>query len=149
ARLAAGEGGPFLALWDGGPGGRALRRREVDRDDGPARAGGPGGLPVLRVRPGGGLRRLRGGRGAGGPSIPPSPDEVLQLLRQPRQNVVVNLLRVPLADRPRFCAGLLLPLQELRVQPGRPHWLVFDEAPHLFPADWDSAEVSLPQQLET
>jgi HAD superfamily hydrolase (TIGR01484 family) len=79
----------------------------------------------------------------------PSHDEVLQLLRQPRENAIVNLLRVPLAERPLYCAGLLPRLQALRVQTGRPHWLVFDEAHHLFPADWDAAEVALPQQLET
>ena len=76
-------------------------------------------------------------------------DEVLQLLAQPGQNVVVNLLRVSLADRPLFCAGLLPRLQRMRVETGRPHWLVFDEAHHLFPAHWESAETTLPQQLET
>ncbi len=79
----------------------------------------------------------------------PVAEEVLQLLRQPRENVIVNLLRVPLAERPLFCAGLLGRIGELRAQTGRPHWLVFDEAHHLFPANWDSANVSLPQELET
>src|SRR5262249_752184 len=32
---------------------------------------------------------------------------------------------------------------------GRPHWLIFDEAHHVFPAEWDGAPVSLPQHLET
>ncbi|HVX59830.1 MAG TPA: HAD hydrolase family protein [Pirellulales bacterium] len=85
----------------------------------------------------------------GGAEHAPSHDEVLQLLAQPDQNVVVNLLRVSLADRPLFCAGLLPRLQRMRVETGRPHWLVFDEAHHLFPARWESAETSLPQQLET
>jgi hydroxymethylpyrimidine pyrophosphatase-like HAD family hydrolase len=79
----------------------------------------------------------------------PSVEEVLQLLRQPRQNVVVNLLHIPLADRPLFCAGMLSRLQELRALAGRPHWLVFDEAHHLFPANWKAASVALPKQLET
>jgi HAD superfamily hydrolase (TIGR01484 family) len=79
----------------------------------------------------------------------PSADEVLQLLRRPDQNVVVNMLRVPLGDRPLFCAGLLPRLQELRAHTGRPHWLVFDEVHHLFPAERDSTAVSLPQHLET
>jgi HAD superfamily hydrolase (TIGR01484 family) len=79
----------------------------------------------------------------------PSADEVLQVLRRPDQNVVVSMLRVPLGDRPLFCAGLLLRLQELRVQTGRPHWLIFDEVHHLFPAQWEAAPVSLPQHLET
>ena len=79
----------------------------------------------------------------------PPLDEILQLLRKPQQNVIVNLLRVPHSERPLFCAGLLLRLQELRARTGRPHWLVFDEAHHLFPANWDSASVVLPSALET
>lgn len=79
----------------------------------------------------------------------PSADEVLQLLSQPGQNVVINMLRIPLDERPRFCATLLPRLQELRVQTGRPHWLVFEEAHHLFPANYESVELSLPQMIET
>jgi hydroxymethylpyrimidine pyrophosphatase-like HAD family hydrolase len=79
----------------------------------------------------------------------PSVDEVQKLLRQAKQNVVVNMLRVPMGDRALFCASLLLRLQELRAQTGRPHWLIFDEAHHVFPAEWEGAAVSLPQQLET
>jgi hypothetical protein len=79
----------------------------------------------------------------------PTVDEVLQLLRSPRQNVFVNLLRVPLQERPQFCASLLPRMQELRARTGRPHWLIFDEAHHLFPADWQSASTVLPSLLET
>jgi HAD superfamily hydrolase (TIGR01484 family) len=77
----------------------------------------------------------------------PVADQVLQLLRQPGQNVVVNLLGIPLADRPPFFAGFLPRLQELRARTGRPHWLVLDEAHHLLPSRWDPAPGSLPQQL--
>jgi HAD superfamily hydrolase (TIGR01484 family) len=85
----------------------------------------------------------------GDPQHAPAEAEVVQLLRRPRQNLIVNLLRIPLADRPLFCAGLFLRLQELRAQTGRPHWLVFDEAHHLFPANWEPAATSLPLHLET
>jgi hypothetical protein len=54
-----------------------------------------------------------------------------------------------MGDRPLFCAGLFLRIQELRAQTGRPHWLVFGEAHHLLPANWGPASASLPQQLET
>jgi hypothetical protein len=80
---------------------------------------------------------------------PPAPDEILQLLRQPRENVILNLLRVPPAERPLFVAELLPRLQALRAQTGRPHWLVFDQAHHLFPATSDSAKAAPPRQLET
>jgi HAD superfamily hydrolase (TIGR01484 family) len=85
----------------------------------------------------------------GGPHHRPEVDEVLQLLRDPKQNVIVNMLHVPLNDRPKFCASLLVHLQELRSRTGRPHWLIFDEAHHLFPVDWQPADVFLPEQLES
>ena len=76
-------------------------------------------------------------------------DEVIQLLSQSRQNVVVNLLDVPLADRPLFFASLLPRLQELRAKTGRPHWLILDEAHHLCPHAWQPASDSLPHQLNS
>ena len=79
----------------------------------------------------------------------PSLESAVQLLTNPKQSVAVNLLRVPLIERPRYCANLLLRLQALRVQTGRPHWLVFEEAHQLFPADWNPADQSLPSMLET
>jgi len=79
----------------------------------------------------------------------PSIDNVLQLLERPEQSLAVNLLRVPLSERPQFCANLLLRLQALRVRTGRPHWLVFEEAHQLFPTGWGLADESLPIVLET
>ena len=43
----------------------------------------------------------------GTPERAPSADEVLQLLAEPSQNAAVNLLGLPLHDRPGFFAGLL------------------------------------------
>jgi hypothetical protein len=77
----------------------------------------------------------------------PSLDAVLQLLNDPAQNVVVNLLGVRGEDRPAFFASLMPRLQELRAGSGRPHWLVVDEAHHLLPAAWDAAKLVLPQRL--
>jgi hypothetical protein len=75
----------------------------------------------------------------------PNVDEVFELLDQPSQNVVVNLLGVALDHRPPFFAGLLPRLQELRATRGRPHWTVIDEAHHLLHASWDPAELTAPQ----
>ena len=72
--------------------------------------------------------------------------EVLDILRRPDNNVVVNMLDVELADRPSFFEGLLTRLSELRAQTGRPHWIVLDEAHHLAPAS-RPAGVSLPREL--
>lgn len=80
----------------------------------------------------------------------PSLEEAVQLLTRPGRPVVaVNLLRVPQADRPGFCANLLLHVQRLRTRTGRPHWLVFDEAHHVLPAAWEGASQAVPEALET
>ncbi|MBD2197397.1 MULTISPECIES: HAD-IIB family hydrolase [Calothrix] len=73
--------------------------------------------------------------------------EVQDLLEQPQQNLVVNLLGIALQDRPAFFAELLAVLLELRSRTGRPHWIVVDEAHHLIPASWNPASLTLPQQL--
>ncbi len=77
----------------------------------------------------------------------PQIDEVLQLLENPRQQVVVNLLGIPLDDRPAFFDSLLPRLQELRARTGRPHWILIDEAHHLLPSDWRSTGLTVPREL--
>jgi hypothetical protein len=59
----------------------------------------------------------------------------------------VNLLGVPLADRPAWFETLLLRLLELRGQVGRPHWIVVDEAHHVAPAERRPTELALPTAL--
>jgi hypothetical protein len=83
----------------------------------------------------------------GEPEKPPSLDEVLQLLKKPSEQVVVNLLGVPLTDRPAFFALLLPRLQALRASTGRPHWILVDEAHHLLPSSWVPAPLTLPESL--
>ncbi|MGH8514180.1 MAG: HAD-IIB family hydrolase, partial [Gammaproteobacteria bacterium] len=52
----------------------------------------------------------------------PSVDQVLQVLDDPARNVAVNLVGLPLEERPRFFGALISRLQELRARTGRPHW---------------------------
>jgi hypothetical protein len=73
---------------------------------------------------------------------------VLQLLSKPGQNAVVNLVGLPIADRPSFFLALLPRLQELRARTGRPHCLVVDETHHLLPAAWEPAYLMLPEKLD-
>jgi hypothetical protein len=73
--------------------------------------------------------------------------ELLDILRRPDANAVVNMLDVDLADRPTFFDGLLARLAELRAQTGRPHWIVLDEAHHLVPASRPTAP-TLPRELQ-
>jgi hypothetical protein len=77
----------------------------------------------------------------------PSINEILGVLQDPDVNVNVNLLGVPLLDRPHFFAELFPNLQAMRARTGRPHWFVIDEAHHLLPATWGHAALSLPQGL--
>jgi hydroxymethylpyrimidine pyrophosphatase-like HAD family hydrolase/energy-coupling factor transporter ATP-binding protein EcfA2 len=67
---------------------------------------------------------------------PPTIPEVMDLLSKPSQNVTVNLLSVPMKERPAFFEGLLHHIQELHGRTGRPHWLVIDESHHMMPASW-------------
>ncbi|MGQ0811376.1 MAG: HAD-IIB family hydrolase [Nitrospiraceae bacterium] len=77
----------------------------------------------------------------------PSVEEVLAVLEKPDANVVVNLVGLPLEDRPRFFLGLLPRLQELRAKTGRPHWILVDETHHLLPTGWEPAPSVLTQRL--
>jgi hydroxymethylpyrimidine pyrophosphatase-like HAD family hydrolase len=72
---------------------------------------------------------------AGDAKRAPSVDEVLQMLQDAKQEVVVNLLGIAVAERPAFLAALLPRLQEMRLRIGRPHWIVLDEAHHMLPPD--------------
>jgi phosphoglycolate phosphatase (TIGR01487 family) len=58
-------------------------------------------------------------------------EEVLQTLRQPKSQLVLNLMGTAVADRPLFFEKLLPRLVEMRRQIGRPHWIVVDEAHHM------------------
>jgi hydroxymethylpyrimidine pyrophosphatase-like HAD family hydrolase/energy-coupling factor transporter ATP-binding protein EcfA2 len=83
----------------------------------------------------------------GGPERIPELSEIVEVLNARKPSVSVNLLGVPLADRPAAFQRLLSRLQELRSQTGRPHWVVVDEAHHLLPAALDSAELTIPTEL--
>ncbi len=96
------------------------------------------------IDPEGDYEELEGAVTAGDARRPPTIEEVLQLLRNPRDNAIVNLVGLPIHDRPGFFAGLMPRLQEMRNQVGRPHWLIVDEAHHLLPAAREGNAPSLP-----
>ena len=73
--------------------------------------------------------------------------EVLAFLEDTKVNINVNLLGIPLADRPLFFAQLLPNLQAMRTRTGRPHWIVLDEAHHMVPAEWSHLDKLLPHKL--
>ena len=71
---------------------------------------------------------------AGSREHAPDIEQVIEHLEKPDVNLAVNLLAIPLADRPAFFTELLSALLGLRVRLGRPHWTVVDEAHHMLPA---------------
>jgi HAD superfamily hydrolase (TIGR01484 family) len=73
----------------------------------------------------------------GTPKGAASVEEILAVLAQPKQNAVVNLVGMRIADRPGFFLQLLPQLLQMRTRVGRPHWIIVDEAHHLLPAAWD------------
>jgi hydroxymethylpyrimidine pyrophosphatase-like HAD family hydrolase len=83
----------------------------------------------------------------GKPEAEPRRDEVLQLLEDYGVDGVVCMTGVPISGRPDYFAALLPELMQLRVRYGRPHWLVIDEAHHLFPAEWEVPNALLPAKL--
>jgi Helicase HerA, central domain len=77
----------------------------------------------------------------------PRLQEAVELLRHPKENLVVNLLGVQLDERPRYFAKLFPQLCQLRAETARPHWMLIDEAHHMMPPEWATA-ATLPQQLQ-
>ncbi|HZS10426.1 MAG TPA: HAD family hydrolase [Blastocatellia bacterium] len=99
------------------------------------------------IDPEGDYAGLEGAVTLGDADRAPRPEEVLELLARPEQNVIINLLGLSLEHRPPFFIELFPRIQELRARTGHPHWLVVDEAHHLLPASWTPAQLTLPQGI--
>ena len=100
------------------------------------------------IDPEGDYDGLEGAVTVGNTQHGPVVEDVLQHLKKPDANVVVNLVGLRLADRPQFFLALLPRLQEMRSRTSRPHWIVVDEMHHLLPADWEPAQYTMPQHWE-
>ena len=105
------------------------------------------GFQFCVIDPEGDYAELEGAIVLGDARQQPRVPELLEILRRPDSNAVVNMLDVDLADRPTFFDGLLTRLSELRAQTGRPHWIVLDEAHHLVPASRHGTGTILPREL--
>jgi hydroxymethylpyrimidine pyrophosphatase-like HAD family hydrolase len=104
------------------------------------------GYQVCVVDPEGDYSALDRSVMLGGEHTATTADEVTELLFKPDENVVVNLLGISLDDRPLFFTNLMTRLLHLRASAGRPHWIVIDEAHHLWPASFDPTEIALPRE---
>jgi hydroxymethylpyrimidine pyrophosphatase-like HAD family hydrolase/energy-coupling factor transporter ATP-binding protein EcfA2 len=74
-------------------------------------------------------------------------NEAVAVLEDPKLNLNLNLLGIPLADRPQYFGHLFPSLQAMRTRTGRPHWIVLDEAHHMLPFDWGHVGKALPHRL--
>jgi hydroxymethylpyrimidine pyrophosphatase-like HAD family hydrolase len=99
------------------------------------------------IHPGGDYEAMPGAINLGTEDRAPDIAEVLEVLERPDQSAVVSLLALPLEERPRYFAGLLARLEDLRVGTARPHWLIVDEVHHALPADWAGIEQVVPQSF--
>lgn len=100
------------------------------------------GYQILIVDPEGDYTNLEFAHVLGNTNQAPRPEDVTEALKDTKRSVVVNLLGVPLADRPKFFAQLLPRVLEEKARTGRPHWLVVDEAHHMLPAGPDAANLA-------
>src|SRR5262249_7385721 len=73
---------------------------------------------------------------------------VIDLIQKSKVGVVVNLLAIPMAERPEFLAGLLPGLLAAQARIGRPRLIGIDEAHHVLPRDWDPGANILPADLK-
>jgi len=74
--------------------------------------------------------------------------EVKEVVSVPVQSVSINLLGVPIADRPAAFQSLLVYVQDLRTKAGRPHWIVIDEAHHVLPANHSAGGMTATTDLQ-
>jgi hydroxymethylpyrimidine pyrophosphatase-like HAD family hydrolase len=86
------------------------------------------------IDPEGDYEQFAGAVTFGGAHQVPEPGGALKALANPVQNVIVNLVGMPLDERPAFLARLYPLVQKMRADVGRPHWLFLDEAHHMMPA---------------
>jgi len=104
------------------------------------------GYQFCLIDPEGDFEGFAGALAIGSPSEKPDADMVGKALESP-QSIVVNLMGVPLPERPGAFGTLLPRILETRARTGRPHWLVVDEAHHLLPTTWSPASSAMPKEM--
>jgi hypothetical protein len=105
------------------------------------------GYQFCLIDPEGDYENFLGALQLGSPQVAPEVPQIIKALEDPKQNLVINLLGLPLDQRPVFFASLLPHLLDLRSRTARPHWIVVDETHHLLPAAWVPAATMLPEAM--
>jgi len=98
------------------------------------------------VDPEGDFQEVEGIAALGGRDRVPSAKEALAVLEAPDQNLALNLLGVPLEGRPEYLQQLMPALMAAQARTGRPHWVVLDEAHHVYPNAGPSAGWTVPRR---
>ena len=98
--------------------------------------------------PAGEYRPLEGAVVLGTHKRAPTVSEVIDSLKDPVVNAIVNLVRVTRRHRTSFIQELLARIQQLRARVGRPHWIIVNEAHHVLSRSWHPIPLDIPQQLE-
>ena len=96
------------------------------------------GYQFCLIDPEGDYLELPGTVIIGNETAVPATEEIAELLRNPKQNVVACIMSIPMEDRSAFFSKLLTVLMQLRKDYGHPHWLLIDEAHHLAPVGVDT-----------
>jgi hydroxymethylpyrimidine pyrophosphatase-like HAD family hydrolase len=79
----------------------------------------------------------------------PAPDELAQLLARPGESLVLDLSALSRSEKVAYATKVLATANAVRGDRGMPHWLVIDEAHHIFPADGSQAVDLLPAGAES
>lgn len=80
---------------------------------------------------------VRGGQA--GERVLPTAAELEQLLRQPGGGLVLDLSGMTREEKRAYAVTALMAVAGVRAVSGLPHWIVIDEAHHVFPADGSPA----------
>jgi hypothetical protein len=98
---------------------------------------------VCLIDPEGDYEEAERFRSTGDAGHAPSLDHLDKALLDPDSQVAVNLVGVPISDRTGFFARILAVMYQHRVETGRPHLWIVDEAHHMFPAEGNAAQTNL------
>ena len=90
------------------------------------------GYQYLVIDPEGDYAEMEGAIAVGDPETQPNLETVAGVLLQ-NQNAIVSLLAIKVDDRPAYARHLVSRIAEVQARFARPHWLIVDEAHHLFP----------------
>lgn len=87
------------------------------------------------IDPEGDYEGLDGAVSIGDGKTIPTAKQALALFEDVGTNVILNMIGVKVEDRPEYAAETMPELARYRIKTARPHWMVVDEAHHLFPKE--------------